>query len=51
MRIKEFLATIPDFPFQEGNSLNAAGINDQALKATAALKRLHELETISAPGN
>ncbi len=32
------------FPVPEGNSLNAAGINDQALKATAALKRLHELE-------
>ena len=28
--IKEFLATIPGYPFQEGTSLNAAGINYRA---------------------
>ena len=50
-KIKEFLATIPSFPFQEGSSLNAAGINYQTLKAAAALKRLHELESLSAPNN
>ena len=47
--IKKFLATIADYPFQEGSSLNAAGINYQTLKAGAALKRLHELETLSLP--
>ena len=47
--IKKFLATIPDYPFQEGSSLNAAGINYQTLKAAAAMKRLHELETFALP--
>ncbi len=49
--IKEFLATIPDYPVQEGSSLNAAGINYQTLKAGAALKRLEEMETIARPNN
>ena len=26
-KVKEFLATIPQYPFQEGSSLNAANIN------------------------
>jgi arylsulfatase len=47
--IKKFLSTIPEFPFQEGSSLNAAGINYQSLKAGAAMKRLHQLETLSLP--
>jgi arylsulfatase len=49
--IKKFLSTIPDFPFQEGSSLNAAGINYSSLKAAAAMKRLQDLETISLPGS
>jgi arylsulfatase len=47
--IKKFLATIPNFPFQEGSSLNAAGINYHTLKAASAMKRLNELETFSLP--
>jgi arylsulfatase A-like enzyme len=49
--LKEFLATIPDYPFQEGSSLNAAGINYQSLKQAGAMKRLQELETLSRPNN
>jgi len=49
--IKEFITTIPQYPFQEGSSLNAAGINYGTLKAAAALKRLEQIETISRPGN
>ena len=49
--IKEFIATIPAYPFQEGSSLNAAGINYNTLKAASALKRLEEIETISLPRN
>jgi arylsulfatase len=49
--IKKFLATIPEYPFQEGSSLNAAGINYQTLKAANALKRLEQLETFSLPGS
>ncbi len=43
--------TIPDYPFQEGSSLNAAGINYQTLKTMDAMKRLQELETIARPNN
>jgi len=49
--IKKFLSTIPDYPSQEGSSLNAAGINYNSLKAAAAMKRLQELESISSPRN
>jgi arylsulfatase len=45
--IKKFLATINDYPFQEGSSLNAAGMNYQTLKGAAAMQRLKELETLS----
>jgi arylsulfatase len=49
--IKEFLETIPPYPFQEGSSLNAAGINYQTLKNATALKRLEDLESLSRPNN
>lgn len=49
-QVKNFLVTIPQFPFQQGSSLNAAGINYQTLKAAEALKRLHEIEGLSPPG-
>jgi arylsulfatase len=49
--LKKFLMTIPQFPFQQGSSLNAAGINYQTLKAAEALKRLNELESLGTPGN
>ena len=49
--IKDFLVTIPDYPFQKGSSLNAAGINYQSLEAAAAMKRLQQLETLSRPNN
>jgi arylsulfatase len=50
-KIKEFLTTIPPFPFEEGSSLNAAGINYQTLKAAAVMKRIQELENLSSPRN
>jgi arylsulfatase A-like enzyme len=49
--IKEFLQTIPDYPFQEGSSLNAAGINYATLKQMKAMERLQELETLARPNN
>lgn len=49
--IKKFLVTIPQFPFQQGSSLNAAGINYQSLKAMDALKRLNDLESLGVPNN
>jgi arylsulfatase len=49
--IKEFLSTIPDYPFQEGSSLNAAGINYGTLNQMRAMERLQELETLARPNN
>jgi hypothetical protein len=50
-KVKDFLGTLPEFPLQEGSSLNAANVNYTTLKAAAALKRLRELESLSPPGN
>jgi arylsulfatase len=50
-KLKDFLVTLPEFPFQEGSSLNAANINYTSLKAAAALKRLKERESLSPPCN
>jgi arylsulfatase len=49
--LKKFLDTIPDYPFQAGSSLNAAGINYGSLQRMKAMERLQELETISRPNN
>jgi arylsulfatase len=49
--LKQFLVTIPDYPFQQGSSLNAAGINYGSLKAADAMERLQQLETIGRPNN
>ncbi|HEV7732602.1 MAG TPA: arylsulfatase [Candidatus Binatia bacterium] len=50
-KLRQFLMTLPQFPFQEGSSLNAANINYDSLKAMNAMKRLGELETMSSPRN
>jgi arylsulfatase A-like enzyme len=47
-KLGEFLATLPDYPFQQGSSLNAAGINYNSLQAMQALK---QLKALSAPAN
>ncbi len=50
-QVINFLMTIPEFPFQPGGNLSAAGINYQTLKIADALKRLNDFETIGAPDN
>jgi arylsulfatase len=45
-KIKEFFSDFDQFPYQAGNSLNAAGINYGLLRQQDALKRLKELESI-----
>ena len=39
-----FFSTLEDYPFQEGASLNAAGINYNSLKAMKAMNMLKELK-------
>ena len=43
-KLREFFETIPGYPFQEGSSLSAGGINYNSLKAMKAMKMLEELE-------
>jgi arylsulfatase len=50
-KIKEFLVTIPQYPFQEGAGMQPANVNYMTLKAVEALKRLQELEGLSNPNN
>ena len=45
-KIKEFFSDFDQFPYQEGSSLNASGINYGLLRQQAALKRLNELERL-----
>ena len=42
--IQSFIGSVSEYPFQSGSSLNAAGINDQSLKAADGLKKLETLE-------
>lgn len=49
--IQKFLKTIPDYPFQEGQSLNAGGINYQSLKALKILEQIREKGLIERPSN
>jgi arylsulfatase A-like enzyme len=46
-KVKEFFSDFNQFPYQEGNSLNAAGINYGLLRQQAALNRLKELESFA----
>ncbi|NKQ87618.1 arylsulfatase [Rhizobium sp. UPM1133] len=46
-----FLGTLPQFPFQQGSSLNAANINYNSLQAMDAMKKLQQLGTLSSPQN
>ncbi len=46
-KIKEFFSDFAQFPYQEGGSLNASGINYGMLRQEAALKRLNELERLT----
>jgi len=48
--IQKFLATIPEYPFQEGQSLNASGINYRSLKALNVLKQIQGKGLIEVPG-
>ncbi|GGC79382.1 arylsulfatase [Chelatococcus reniformis] len=46
-KIKEFFADFDKFPYQEGSTLNASGINYSLLRQQAALKRLKDLEGLA----
>ena len=50
-KLKAFLTTLPEYPFQQGSSLNAANIDYTSLQGMQAMKRLKELESLPAPNN
>ncbi|MEX0324838.1 MAG: arylsulfatase, partial [Puniceicoccaceae bacterium] len=41
-QIQQFLATLPDYPFQEGAALSADGINYRSLKAMKIIQQLEK---------
>lgn len=45
-KLKEFVSTLADYPFQQGSSLSVANFNYGTLSRADALRRLEELETI-----
>jgi hypothetical protein len=42
--IKDFLVTIPEYPFQMGSSLSATGINYDLFRRADAMKQLERLK-------
>ena len=50
-KVKEFLVTIPQYPYQEGSGMHPADINYMTLKAAEVLKRLQQTESIPDPNN
>jgi arylsulfatase A-like enzyme len=46
-KIKEFFSDFDQYPYQEGSTLNAGGINYGLLRQQAALKRLNDLERLA----
>jgi arylsulfatase len=46
-KVKDFLGSLQGYPFQEGSSLSAAGINYRALKSFKVLKELEKMGYIS----
>ncbi|GGF58759.1 sulfatase [Azorhizobium oxalatiphilum] len=46
-KIKEFFADFDQFPYQEGSTLNAGGINYGMLRQQAALKRIQDIERLT----
>jgi hypothetical protein len=50
-KLREFLGTLDQYPFQEGGSLNPSGINYMSLKAAAALQQLKKIEAMGRPDN
>jgi arylsulfatase len=49
--IQKFLGSIKDYPFQEGQNLNAGDINYRSLKALQILNQLGEKGLLERPGN
>ncbi|MBN9297332.1 MAG: arylsulfatase [Filimonas sp.] len=48
-KVKEFFKDFDKYPYQEGSTLNAGGINYGLLKQQAAMKELNELRRLAAP--
>jgi arylsulfatase len=50
-KIKDFFTDFDKFPYQEGSSLNAGGINYGMLRQAEAMKRLNQIERLTVPRN
>ena len=49
--IQKFIGSLEGYPFQEGTTLNAGGINYQSLKAMKVLEHINSKGLIDRPGN
>src|SRR5215813_10755019 len=47
-KVKEFFSDFEQYPYQAGNSLNAAGVNYGLLRQQEAMKRLKEVERMTS---
>jgi len=43
-KVQKFLATLSQYPFQEGVNLNPANINYQTLKAAKVMQQVQQLK-------
>jgi arylsulfatase len=50
-KLQAFLVSLPEYPFQQGSSLNASDINYNSLKAMQAMKQLQQLQSLAPPAN
>ena len=50
MKLMEFFKSLEGYPFQEGSSLSASGINYRSLKAYKAMKVLEEIQKTGRGG-
>jgi arylsulfatase len=50
-KVRDFMSTIDQYPFQEGSSLNPSSINYMTLKAAQVLQQLKNLEAMGRPDN
>ncbi|MNE79124.1 hypothetical protein D3C80_1755860 [compost metagenome] len=50
-QIKDFFSDFDKYPYQAGSTLNPSGINYGTLRMQDAMKRLKDVESMSAPRN
>ncbi len=50
-KLKEFLVSLPQYPFQAGLNMNPANLNYNTLKVAGALRQLESMQQIGDPND